>query len=73
MRSRVSRPPTTSDDQCSMLINRAVLEVVGLPQLRLALSAKAHVQVDAENVKWRTHEVKWKKGGGIEWDEKIIL
>ncbi|KZP21272.1 hypothetical protein FIBSPDRAFT_1044227 [Athelia psychrophila] len=51
----------------------AIVRVVGLPRLRLALSVKAHVQVDAGNVKWRTQEVKWKKDGGIQWDEKNVL
>ncbi|KZP17410.1 hypothetical protein FIBSPDRAFT_1046916 [Athelia psychrophila] len=51
----------------------AIIRVVGLPQLSLALSVKAHVQVDAGNIKWRTKQVKWKKDGGIQWDEKNIL
>ncbi|KZP17443.1 hypothetical protein FIBSPDRAFT_957250 [Athelia psychrophila] len=51
----------------------AIVRVVGLPQLRLALSVKARVQVDAGNVKWKTRQVKWEKDGGIQWDEKKIL
>ncbi|KZP21267.1 hypothetical protein FIBSPDRAFT_1044225 [Athelia psychrophila] len=51
----------------------AIVRVVGLPRLRLALSVKARVQVDAGNVKWKTRQVKWEKGGGIQWDEKKIL
>ncbi|KZP21263.1 hypothetical protein FIBSPDRAFT_931700 [Athelia psychrophila] len=51
----------------------AIVRVVGLPRLRLALSVKARVQVDAGNVKWKTRQVKWEKDGGIQWDEKKIL
>ncbi|KZP30747.1 WD40 repeat-like protein [Athelia psychrophila] len=50
-----------------------IVQVFGLPQLRLAQSVKAHVQVDSGNVTWRTQEVKWKNGGGVRWDEKSIL
>lgn len=57
----------------AVLIGLAVIQVVGLPRLRLALSVKAHIQVDAGNVKWRTQEMKWKEGGGIRWDEKNVL
>ncbi|KZP33650.1 hypothetical protein FIBSPDRAFT_847578, partial [Athelia psychrophila] len=50
-----------------------IVQVSGLLRLRLAQSVKAHVQVDAGGVTWRTQDAKWKKGGKIPWNEKNIL
>ncbi|KZP03044.1 hypothetical protein FIBSPDRAFT_969372 [Athelia psychrophila] len=50
-----------------------IVQVSGRLRLRLAQSVKAHVQVDAGGVTWRTRDAIWKKGGEIPWNEKNIL
>lgn len=50
-----------------------VVQVTGLPQVRLGQSLNTHVQVDTPSVSSRTRDEQWINAGSVRWDGKITL
>lgn len=73
MRLQVRLRHTISATWPRVLTRLIGVQVTGLPRLLITKSVKAHVQIEAGSLSWRTQGVKWGKGGGIRWDEKIPL